>query len=269
MGSISSPGRTGRAWQGRLVPMLGIGLELVLAGWIALLAAQAVWLIAFGAGGVSLTINPPAIASSPGDSPNAFGRPDGAVLFADREFGSSEPVETTAPETQLDLTLHGVRLSSEPGSGSAIIRAGGITQGSFGVGDEIMDGVMLAAIHADRITIRRRGVEESVFLREEARRGSTLEGQTNQAADLTQAIRFAPELDNGRLAGFRITPASDAAVLSRAGLQAGDIITRVNGRALTQAADIPALIEQLQAETAVTLGIERDGRTLTLEANLR
>lgn len=240
-----------------------------MAGWIALLVAQAVWLIAFGTGGVALSINAPAITAGPGDTPNAFGRPDGAVLFADRQFGSSAPVETTAPETQLDLSLHGVRLSSEPGAGSAIIRAGGITQGSFRVGDEITDGVVLAAIFADRITIRRRGVEESVFLREEARRETVLARAADGAANPGQAVRLAPEFENGRLAGFRITPASDPAVLAQAGLHAGDIITRVNGRALTRAAEIPALIEQLQAETAVTLGIERDGRTLTLEANLR
>tara|TARA_R110002073_G_scaffold18859_1_gene69626 strand:- start:5576 stop:6298 length:723 start_codon:yes stop_codon:yes gene_type:complete len=240
---------------------------MIIAGWIGLLVARAIWLVAFGAGASDLSILPPAGTTVPTNTVMATLRPDGAVLFADRQFGgTTEPMEA-APPTQLDIQLHGVRLSSDASGGTAIIRAEGLDHGRYGVGDDIVDGVVLAAIHADRITIRRRGVEESVFLREESARGPNLI-QTSPAMTAT-SIRFAPELRDGQLAGFRITAGSDAAVLARAGLRTGDVVTHVDGQALNQGGDIPRLLNDLQTASSVALVIERDGRALSLETRLR
>ncbi|WP_330195289.1 type II secretion system protein N [Hyphobacterium marinum] len=265
MTSLKSSGFAGRMRAGRLTGALVLAAELVLIAAIGLMLARGIWLVAFGAGAADVTIDPPAVSASTERTGAPFQRPDGDILFAARNAGPVVEAEA-APETQLDISLHGVRLSSEPATATAILRPGRLTHSSYRVGDEIADGVTLTAIHADRVTIRRNGVSESVFLREDARREPTLirsEGGRTGNPGLVPAIR------NGRLAGFEITAGADPDLLARSGLQTGDLVTAVDGQAITPTTDLPGLAARLRSADTVRLEVERGGRTLTLEAELR
>lgn len=265
MTSLISSGFAGRLRAGRLTGALVLAVELILLVIIGLLTAKGIWLVAFGAGAADVAINPPALTRASDAPARAVQRPDGDILFAAR---GAAPVEETeaAPETQLDISLHGVRLSSNPGEATAILRAGGLAHSSHRVGDEIAEGVTLAAIHADRVTIRRNGVSESVFLREETRREPAL---IRSEGGRTGNPGLVPTIRNGRLAGFEITAGADPDLLARAGLQTGDLITAVDGQAITPTTDLPGLAARLRSADTVRLEVERDGRTLTLEADLR
>ncbi len=68
------------------------------------------------------------------------------------------------PITALPFTLHGVRSDSATGRGSAIIAAGDGQQMVYAVGEEIADGVSLAAIAADHVVLNRSGSREALWL---------------------------------------------------------------------------------------------------------
>ena len=68
------------------------------------------------------------------------------------------------PVTALPFTLHGVRADSATGRGSAIIAAGDGTQNVYAVGDNITDGVTLAAIASDHVVLDRGGAREALWI---------------------------------------------------------------------------------------------------------
>lgn len=66
---------------------------------------------------------------------------------------------------------------------------------------------------------------------------------------------FAPNVIEGRVAGYAITADSDAAWLDRARLRVGDVILDLDGRALE-----PARLPELAAADAVEVTYLRDGQ---------
>lgn len=96
--------------------------------------------------------------------------PDTATSGADlRLLGTFDPFfpakdETDAPVTALALSLHGLRQDAATGRGSAILSASDGVQQVYAVGDEIGDGVTLAAIAVDHVLIDHQGVRESLWL---------------------------------------------------------------------------------------------------------
>lgn len=68
------------------------------------------------------------------------------------------------PVTALPFSLHGVRADSSTGRGSAIIASGEGVQQVYSVGDQISDGVSLAAIARDHVVLERGGVREALWL---------------------------------------------------------------------------------------------------------
>lgn len=249
-------------------------LEILLLGVIAVFTARLIWLVIFGASAVDLDIAPPdrslpQIRQSADLSALQSGR-----LFASPDRPASAASDEIAPETALDLSLFGVRRGPDPQSGSAIIRTGNIEQRSFAVGATIVDGVTLEAVYPDRVTIRRRGIAESLYLREEARRNSSLpaaslEGGSSAAAEFWSAIQIVPEFREGALAGYRLTEASRADLLSRTGLQAGDLITAVNGIRFASGTDIGRVINEVGSADRLRLEIERGGSTQTIDVDPR
>ena len=76
--------------------------------------------------------------------------------------GAEKPIvkqaaDTKAPETDLQLTLHGVFAEDDPEAGAAIIGKAGSTQNYYQVGAEIMAGVKLQAVYQDRVVLSRGG----------------------------------------------------------------------------------------------------------------
>ena len=63
----------------------------------------------------------------------------------------------------------------------------------------------------------------------------------------------------------KVEPLSPAAM---AGLQPGDIVTEARGKPVADASDLTAAIADLPGNTAVDLGVIRDGKPLALTAKL-
>lgn len=281
---------------GRGIAMLRLTAELACGAAMGLIAARALWFAIYGASIFPLAIDP-AAAISPDRS--AALQADAshlarAGLFEARRFADTpaEPDVINAPETRLDLILHGVRRSQDPDFSTAVVQAPGQPQRSLGIGATIVDGVTLEAVFADRVIINRRGARESLFLREETRTGASLIRPAGQAQppepaagtqreappsarvaqltadDVISGLVLRLERLDGAVAGYRVAPESRAEVLAELGLAPGDLVTELNGRALDRPADILDMLEDLENARSIRLTVLRQGEAVSLEAQL-
>lgn len=273
---------SGTRTEGRDVPRparLLIGLaEFGLLIALTYVFARLIWLVAFGTNAGDFRYDDPA-RSGAVQGP-AFvadlARLRSSDLFADRRAAAGiVPEPADVPETRLNLTLHGTRLGAPAGRGGAIIQTPDNRQRFFPVGAEILDGVTLDAVHADHVLIRRRGIAEALYLREEAaaRNAAVRQaaGQASAVSARSMAIeglfRAEPVHQGNRLAGYRIA-GGNAAMLSAMGLRNGDVITAVDGRSVADVSDLPALFGSLRDEAHASLSINRGGLPLTVQVDL-
>lgn len=282
--SVKQWARSGRS----AVPRLLIPVtEILLIAAIAFVVARLVWLIAFGASAGDFQIE----TSRGGERGSAaryeadLNRLRDVRIFADRRTRPdiAEVVEQ-APETQLSLVLRGVRRGASEDSGAAIIQTPDNRQQFFAVGASIMDGVTLEAVHVDHVIIRRRGIAESLYLREdgqrraaEATRNSTTAnpsvatpdttGNALQGLDLTDIFQVRPAVHNGRLIGYRLT-GQNAPVIEALGFRTGDVITAINDQSLADTSDLAGLFESVEDEDTLFIAVSRNGMALTIQVDL-
>lgn len=196
----------------------------------------------------------------------------------------------TVVVTSLQLSLFGTRVNEAMGGGSAIIAGPDGVQQSFAVGDEISPGVKLKAVAFDHVTIDRGGAAEDLFLDQSGAvepvappppSGATpsllpnppnLPGLPNAPgpkAGLTPAqlradIGFIPRVDGGKISGLVVRPQGSGAAFRQAGLREGDVITAINGRAVTGQGDIEQLGTQIGKGGTIPVTVERGNDTLSL-----
>lgn len=165
-----------------------------------------------------------------------------------------------APETSLNLILKGVRANGE-GRGVAFVLLPDNKQVRANVGTEILDGVQVEYVFEDRVTLRTRGKLETLFLRTdkagiagvgenratgEVRSSVRAKAARVSAAAFSSGVSMAIVRENGTRRGYRLVPRGNSAVLTEAGFQTGDIIIRVNGRAVSEidSEDLRALLQR-------------------------
>ena len=262
--------------------------EIALVAAVAFALARILWLIAFGASAGNFEA-----ASASGRTGNDaegsyiadLNALANAALFADRR---AEPEVAAAvqraPETQLNLVLRGIRGGADPQSGAAIIQTPDNRQQFFAVGAPIMDGVTLEEVHVDYVIISRRGIAESLYLRErdapQASSAAAPQPATRQPAantssrdslpgfELAEIFQVRPAVQNGRLIGYRLT-GDNAVILEAVGLRPGDIVTGINGRSLADVSDLNGLFEEIEEEeNSVSLAVQRNGLSLNLQVDL-
>jgi len=244
--------------------------ELVLLVLIAVQAARLIWVMVTPLGPVGDW------KSATGQAPRA----DGAVLAAFDPFfrlSAGGPVVVTS----LNLKLTGVREDRATGRGAAIIQLPDGRQLSFGVGEEIMAGVTLAAVGFDNVTINRGGAQEQIFIDQST--PAAVAGADGTApvppgppqpqvaapqapANVAGAVNFMPRVSGGGVTGVTVTPGNDGGrAFSAAGFQAGDVIVQVNGQRVTS-------LEQARAAMGaggnVNIMVERGGRAVPLQVRL-
>ncbi len=69
-------------------------------------------------------------------------------------------------------------------------------------------------------------------------------------------------------AGARVAEVRRDSPAQRAGIQVGDVVKTVNGRSVTEPADVAANISRNRPGDSVQIQVERNGRTLTLDVTL-
>jgi general secretion pathway protein C len=195
--------------------------------------------------------------------------------------------DNKAPETQLQLTLHGVSAEEDPAAGAAIIGKAGSTQTYYRVGAEIMAGVKLQAVYHDRVVLARGGQSEVLNFPKTIKtlggvdraRSTAARSEANPLKDfreqfrkeplkIFQYVRFVPVRSGKALKGYRVLPQKNRKLYNQLGLRPSDLITAVNGISLNDDKEAAKLIEQLQEVDQINLDILRRGQPESVTISL-
>ena len=204
-------------------------------------------------------------------------------------------VEMKAPETRLNLTLHGVFVDEDPQKGAAIIGTSGATQKYYHVGAEIMNGVKLQGVFNDRVVLLRNGQSEVLRFPKPASGGSNVisplpgnatgsSSVSNNAAatslsdyreefqkqplKIFEHVRFVPVRSRDGLKGYRVLPQKNRDLYNRLGIRPSDLVTSVNGITLTNDQEAMKLIDTLKDASSIQVDIVRNGQPQSLTFSL-
>jgi general secretion pathway protein C len=227
---------------------------------------------------------PPTLAPRPVAAPPAQQPADLAKLTNSHLFGEAHeeaaPVVTAvdAPDTTLSLSLTGI-LAYGP-KGAAIISANRGQEKTYRVGDSVdnADGATLHTVEPDRVLLNRKGQLETLRLPQQlssavARTtaspvippaaqqppGSLRQVISENASRLTDIVRLAPHVQEGKVVGFRVNPGRDRETFEKLGLQAGDVVTDINGTVLDDPSQGLQVFESLGEATQANVTVLREG----------
>lgn len=246
-------------------------LKAVLLALVAIQSARLVWAIVTPLGPLGRWL-PPAPPTIPATAQIA-------LLSTFDPFASTQAqASAVSPAPAVTgLVLFGTRTLVGAVPASAIIAGTDGVQNSYVVGDEIAPGVRLLSVGFDFVLVGAQGSEQRLVMEgadppaEAAPVTPQVAGGGSVAltpASLRENVGLAPRLVNGRINGFLVSASGNPAVLNRAGLRDGDVITSVNGRPVTDAA---ALQSQLSPGASLSLTVERGAGvvpvSVTLEGN--
>lgn len=202
---------------------------------------------------------------------------DMAVLARFDPFNRGSGGAATNVVTALPLKLFGISLNTASGRGTAIVEVESV-QSSFAVGDEVMAGVVLKSVAFDHIVLTRGGAEELLYVDQStpAETASPDAAAPDAAAgaavgitleSIAASVRATPRVQDGRTTGL-VLSASDPAPLSAAGLQPGDIVTRVNGEAVTSIEELLERAATPRSDGTAIFTIERAGQVQTVRTRI-
>lgn len=269
-------------------------VECALVIALALLIARIGWLIASPSNSVATYTQRPLPSPMQGAASSLAIATDRTLLVRENPFqqGAADVVVQDVPETNLNLNLDGLRMSTEGGeAGNAIIRTPDGIGKNYSVGDEILAGVTLERILSDRVIINRDGANETLML---GGRGAGLSVITDDSQisteidpssqaqppetpaqpDIIEAQIEAPELlltsvnagpvrVNGAITGYRLDPLGSPDIMQQAGLAPGDVLLQINGASVTQL-DTSDVIDRISSAETVDLTVNRNGSEQTI-----
>jgi general secretion pathway protein C len=141
--------------------------------YIASILANISWMLVPGADGGSAITSPGQRASTAGKSSGQsfnISSLTGLNIFGQHQIETKKvdvappPVQTDAPETNLNLTLSATVAEGKDGAGTAIIESGG-TQGTYGIGDKISSSTAIVRqVYTDRVIIQNGARNETLML---------------------------------------------------------------------------------------------------------
>lgn len=257
-------------WAARGADIATIALAVALAVQLALLA----WQFVPGAKRHQRPVTAPVVRQAPAFDLNSV---TSAHLFG-APAAEGGPVAATRAALVLTATL----ATSDPNRGWAVI---GETVGNAkltAVGAVLPSGVKVTAVYPDHVLLDRGGVIESLALphqfsggkgpaaADKAAPAAAAIGPSVQrliAQDpgvVGQVIRPQPVFSGGQLRGFRLYPGADRNKFARLGLEAGDVVTAVNGVPLADAQHGMEILRGLANSGSADVTIERGGQTQTL-----
>lgn len=216
-------------------------------------------------------------------------------------------IEDGAPETRLPLLLRGVLAASDAGLGQAVIEHKRL-QDLYQVGAELpVNGeVVLAKVLPDMIVLDNAGRYEVLRLFEEnsvnsgarnppapsrSARPTAVQGPSRQVAaaapedaaalageyrarlyqdpqSLADVVRISAVREGDALLGYRISPGSSTGAFAALGFESGDVVTAVNGIALTEPSNTVQLYQAMRTAREATFELQRKGEFVTLDVSI-
>ena len=206
---------------------------------------------------------------------------------------SAEPVAPVtvsvleAPDTTLNLQLKATVSDARADSRGAAIIASGSVEKTYTVADVIegTGGAQLHAIYNDRVILNRAGRMETLRLPSEYSSGNsgvvypspiavpvaqahTLRNVLSEnASRITDVVRVAPHIEQGRMVGFRLNPGGEPEQFQALGFQPGDVVIEINGTAMSDPSRGLQVFESLGESTVANVTVVRDGtpQVLTID----
>ena len=186
-----------------------------------------------------------------------------------------------------DLAALGVVVSPRAERSVALLRSAGRTR-VVAVGERAFGGT-LVAVRRGTVTLEFEGERFELSLVEgaepvsAARRpapdgrgaGRVMERRDverrlgEEAGRILAETTLVPAMDGTRVAGYTVTRLPEGTLLSDAGLQAGDVVTEINGIPIDSMATLVALWPKLQGESRIHAVVLRNGQPLSLSVSLR
>lgn len=216
-----------------------------------------------------------------------------AALFG---TASADPVPVAealadAPDTNLNLRLMGIFAGSGPQDSRALIASNASDEAPYAVGADVVRGVKLEAIFADRVILLRQGRRETLRLDKDApsrapvdtpvvaggslpdnialpQLSSVREQILQDPSQAANYLRVQPAAQDGAMRGYRIYPGRDRTLFNAAGLRPGDLVTAINGTELNDATKALQMLTELSTASSVSLTVERGGNPQTVNISL-
>lgn len=211
-----------------------------------------------------------------------------ALLTETNPFREASLSNTQAAvPTSLDIQIAGLRWSEgNETTSSAVLILPDNSQKRIAVGEEIISGAILETVTADRVFLRYNGQLQELLLKdldkplfasptEESVPPSPAPSQTSallqEAAPnstsptpalLLTDVDMQPELRNGAISGYRLYPRGQGHFQS-AGLEAGDLVLRVNGNTIEGMAP-DAIQAAVMSSDLIALDVVRRGAIVRL-----
>lgn len=203
---------------------------------------------------------------------------------------SAMNVVENAPQTSLALTLRGIIASRDRKTARAIIGDSSGTENFYALDAPVPGGAVLKEIHADRVILSRGGGHETLLLPKDEMEGAggqlgTLplpvatpdtammeeyrDALKNHPETLADRIQPMPVHEGGKFVGYRFLSSRDPTLLSRLGMQPGDIVTAVNGTQLDNPLKGMQVLRGISAEDEIRVDTLRNGtpRSFILRMN--
>jgi general secretion pathway protein C len=190
--------------------------------------------------------------------------------------------EATAPdlfagaaETSLNLRLAGIRAADGDEGGAGIVILADGTQRRVATGEEFMPGVVMHSVTPDRAILRHSGRYETLSLSSSSPSliapersgppGGTAAPMAFSASQVFQDTEFRPESPGGQLAGYRLSPRTNLGAFRAGGLEAGDLVVRVNGQPVQELGPDTLAAALTASPDAIMLDVIRGGASLRLQ----
>lgn len=253
------------------MPALRSAVECALLLLLALQAARLLWLVA----------TPPAAPLMPVAALAQSGAAAASVALAFDPFHPASQAAGSQARVS-GLRLHGVRVAGD--ESSAILSAGDGRQSAYRQGEEVAPGIRLQAVRHDHVQLRTGAGTRQLAL-ESAPPAAAAPAPAPTPGALPASIPRSPAADaagatvdpqallaqtglrarseGGRVTGYTVIPRGDGELLRQAGLQAGDVLTAINGEQLTPER-LGELDSLLSGQPQLRLTVQRDGQPHTL-----
>lgn len=246
----------------------------VLALVITLAAQLAHWTWVFGA---------PETQSSYHNSAQTDVASESQAIIAQHLFGSAQPsARISSDEALQGIRLKGVFAALRQRHSYAILNTGGKNDQTVRIGDEIQSGVSLKSVYPQYIVVSHEGELKRLNLPQNASASALIQVETARlgissvgynaysiSRNILSAALQKQETNIGQLTaspggGLLVTAASSGSIAEKLGLQAGDILFRVNNQSVSTMAELSSAYQRLKQETQVQLELTRSGKQIQL-----
>ena len=222
-------------------------------------------------------------------------------LFSTRTGSApaTRPVDvSTLEETKLNLKLWGTVSGSRDGDYAVIEDVKAREQNLYRVGDAVQTAT-LKGIYREKVVLSVNGKDEVLQMQDLesgqtavrpgglptrgtpsvasgtvrpqriSLRRSYIEQSMQDMASLMTQVQIQPHMEDGVPAGLALSSIKPNSIFRRMGLRNGDVITGVDGSAISSVDDALKMVDSLKSASNLTLQLKRRGRQKNIEYRIR